>query len=209
MFTWPQLELTDYERQYVRPYKDGVYPGVLRRTYEVFLNTVADPLTPGLEEIKLKGVVQMSRRARVFALGFAGRLGSWRLQIETGSGEQMTPKSAQADGFPIVSSMIAGGSWNALSAIGEQPLVAGLATRTGGLVSGFYGNETQGPMLIDPNWELSANEQLIFWGTSINNELTTEFPMVGVAQKVLAISVHVWEFPGMDGGPKPTEKRVK
>jgi len=32
MFTWPSLELTEYEKKFVRVYKDGKYPGVLRRT---------------------------------------------------------------------------------------------------------------------------------------------------------------------------------
>lgn len=201
MFTWPLVELTDYEKQYVRVYKDGKYPGVLRRTYEVLMNTVADPLTPGLENVKLRGVVQISRRSRVFGLGFAGRLGSWRLQIETASGEQFTPKSAQADGYPIVSSMISGAAWNALASIGDQPVITGLETPAGNLVSSFFGNMQMGPLLIDPNWELAPNEQLIFSGVPIDNEPTTEFPMEGVAQKLLVISVHVWEFPGMDGKP--------
>lgn len=201
MFNWPHCELTDYERKYVRLYKEGDYPGVLRRTYEIFMNTVADPLTPGLEDVKLKGTLQISRRSRVFGLGFAGRLGSWRLQIETASGEQMFPKSQQSDGYPVVSSLIAGSSWNALSALGDQPIIAGLETPATNLVSSFWGSETQGPMLIEPNWELAPNESLIFWGTPIDNEPTTEFPMTGTAQKLLAIAVHVWEFPGMDGKP--------
>lgn len=200
MFVWPHCELTEYERQYVRLYKDGKYPGVLRRTYEIFMNTVADPLTPGLETVKLKGVLQLSRRSRIFALGFAGRLGSWRLQIETASGEQMFPKSNQSDGYPIVSSLISGSAWNALSALGDQPMVSDF-NPAGNLPSYFYGNHANGPMLIEPNWELAPNESLLFWGTAIDNEASTDFPMAGTAQKLLAISVHTWEFPGMDNKP--------
>lgn len=202
MFTWPTLELTEYEKKFVRVYKDGKYPGVLRRTYEIFLNTRADPLVPGLESIKLRGVIQIARRSRVFGIGFAGNLGSWRLKIETASGEQMTPKPAQADGYPVVSSLIAGGSWNALSAIGDQVMVNGILTPDGNDMSMFFGNATEGPMLIDPNWELSPNETLIFEGTPIDNQESEEFAASQTptpAQKLLAIAVHVWEFPGMDG----------
>lgn len=214
MFTWPSLELTDYEKKFVRVYKDNKFPGVLRRTYEVFLNTVADPLTPGLEVVHLKGQIQIARRSRVFALGFAGNLGSWRLKIETASGEQMTPQLAQSDGPPIVSSMIAGASWDALAAIGDQVIVSGLQTPAANVVTSFFGNETQGPLVIDPNWELSPNETLQFTGTPIDNQLTTEFPQDPPAQKLLSIAVHVWEFPGMDGttdrlggGPQMKETR--
>lgn len=199
MFTWPSLELTPYELKFVRAYKDGNYPGVLRRTYEVFLNSVADPLTPGLETIKLKGQVQIARRARVFGLSFAGALGSWRLQIELASGEQMTPKANQADGYPIVSSLIAGGSWNALSALGDQPTVTFISNGDGIEGRAMFGNETQGPMIIDPSWELTPNETLIFNGTPIDNQQTDESTFTPPAQKLLSIAVHVWEFEGMDG----------
>lgn len=205
MFTWPTVELTDYERRFVGVYKDGKKPGVLRRTYEVFMNSKADPLTPGLEKIKLKGNIQIARRSRVFALGFAGNLGSWRLQIETASGEQMTPKPAGADGYPIVSSMIAGASWNALSALGDQTTVNSFGSPAW---SSFFGNKSQGPLLIDPNWELSPNEVLIFNGTPIDVQLTDEagFDSEDLpAQKMLAIAVHVWEFPGMTGEDMASE----
>ncbi len=202
MFTWPQVELTDYELKFVRTYKDGKYPGVLRRAYEVFFNSKADPQTPGLENIKISGQVQISRRTRVFGLTFAGNLGSWRLNIKTASGELMTPVPIGADGPPIVSSMIAGSSWNALSAFGDQAFVSGLETPAGAVVTNFAGSFTAGPLLIDPNWELSPNETLMFEGTSIDNQATTEFPMEAPAQKLLAITVHVWEFPGMDGKSK-------
>lgn len=199
MWTWPALELTDYELKFVRVYKDNKYPGVLRRTYEVRFNSKADSSTPGLEQITLKGQVQIARRSRVFGLTFAGNLGSWRLQIETASGEQMTPKSNQADGYPIVSSLIAGSSWNALSALGDQPIVSGMTTPGARVATMFNGSFAEGPLLLDPNWELSPNESLIFNGTPIDNQDTTEFPMAGEAQKLLAITVHVWEFPNMSG----------
>lgn len=202
MFTWPALELTDYEKKFVGVYKHGNKPGVLRRAYEIFMNTVADPLTPGLEAIKLQGVIQIARRSRVFALSFAGNLGSWRLQISTGSGEQMTPKVPGSDGYPIVSSMLSGASFNALSALGDQVIVAGLQTPGAHQVTSFFGNSSQGPLLIDPNWELASNESLFFDGTAIDNQSNGEFSNTPPAQKLLSIVAHVWEFPNMDGKSK-------
>lgn len=202
MFTWPPVELTEYEKRFVRVYKDGKYPGVLRRVYEVFFNSKADPLTPGLENVKLTGQVQIARRTRVFGLTFAGNLGSWRLNIKTASGELMTPVPIGADGPPIVSSMVAGSAWNALSAFGDQAMVTGIRTAGGRAISSFHGSHTAGPLLIDPNWELAPNETLIFEGTPFPNQPTTEFVMTQPAQKLLAITVHVWEFPGMDGKTK-------
>lgn len=193
MYTWPALELTDYEKKFVRMYKDEKFPGVLRRTYEVFMNSVADPQVPLLNQIKLRGQVQIARRARVFGLTFAGNLGSWRLSIQLASGELMTPRSLQSDGFPIVSSMLAGSSWNALSALGDQTVV------NFGSQTQFNGSRTRGPLALDPNWELSPNETLIFEGTPVENQTVTATPMTGIAQKLLAIDVHVWEFSNMVG----------
>ena len=193
MFTWPALELTDYEKQFVRMYKDEKFSGVLRRTYEVFMNSKADPQTPGLSAIKLRGQIQIARRSRIFGLTFGGNLGSWRLQIELASGEQLTPRSLGSDGFPIVSSMIAGSSWNALAAIGDQSVV----TQDGRTM--FNGSMQRGPLVIDPNWELSPNETLIFNGTPIDNQTVTADPMTPPAQKLLCIQCHVWEFPNMVG----------
>lgn len=199
MFTWPTLELTEYEKRFVRVYKDGKYPGVLRRAYEVFFNSKADSTNPGLENIRLTGQVQIARRTRVFGLTFAGNLGSYRLNIKTASGELMTPVPQGADGPPIVSSLIAGSAWNAMSAYGDQVIVSGLQTPGGRVVSSFDGSFAAGPLILDPNWELAPNETLMFEGTPIANQVTTEFVMAQPAQKLLAITVHVWEFPGMDG----------
>jgi hypothetical protein len=127
----------------------------------------------------------------------------------------MTPKSNQADGYPIVSSMIAGGSWDALSALGDQAVVfAGMNDPSGNPITSFFGNETEGPMLIDPNWELSPNETLIFEGVALDNQPSADFPLDPVipAQKLLSIAVHVWEFPGMDGNcdsPKEALRKRK
>lgn len=67
--------------------------------------------------------------------------------------------------------------------IGQSlPLVSTLAPGFGTL-----------PMIIEPNWDLLPNQQLIFTGTPLD-----------VTAIVLNVTIHVWEFPNMvPGAPIP------
>lgn len=214
MFYWPNLELTAYEKQFVSEYKsrrpvkdpktgkqkidpqtgEPVWlekPGVLRRLYKVLLNSVPAPLVPGLETQHLEGVVQISRRARVFALTFAGDVNYWQLQISTASGEQFTPRLAGGQ-FPIVTAMTSGVLWNIFATDMVEPPIITLPGDISAdqLAWGLH------PLVIDPNWELSPNEQLIFSGAVPDPDILS----------VLEIGVHVWEFPGMvQGAQAPVE----
>jgi hypothetical protein len=172
MFFWPHLELTEYEKNFVGIYKtdpsaDGKTPGkpgVLRRTYKVLLNNVANPAISGQESVHNSGVVQIARRARIFGLTFATDVTQWRLNIMTASGESFTPTlPGQA-----------------------RPLVSTLAPGFGTL-----------PLIIEPNWELLPNQQLIFEGVCIVE-----------TAKILDIAVHVWEFPKMVAGAPPTSPQT-
>ena len=185
MFYWPHLELTEYERRFVRIYKTDKYPGVLRRMYEVTLNTQeTDPLNPSPQQPKLQAAVQITRRARVFGLTFSGDLSRWRLDIETASGERFTPKLDQSDGAPIVSSMVPGTVANALAHVGAPPPATDNDT-------GMWSQVQTSPLLIEPNWELLPNETLLFRGEPIaaGEQVPNDLH--------LCIGVHVWEFPGM------------
>lgn len=206
MFYWPHCELTEYEKRFVRLYKTAQYPGVLRRAYRSILNSHADPNVPDLERPRTSGRVQISRRSRVFALSFAGDCSCWRLSIETASGERFTgvnpgaPQTpsafpnASTSQAPIVAAMCPGSFYSPLSALGPPPSVLDygipdVLDRLSGIAS-----EVRYPLLIEPNWELTPNESLIFSGTPI---VTTPI--------VLEIAVHVWEFPvwpSMPASPK-------
>lgn len=192
MFPWPALELTPYELKFVRAYKEGNKKGVLRRCYEVALNSLADALTPGLESVHLQGEVQIARRNRIFGLQFAGALGSWRLAITTATGEQLTPTMPGADGPPVVSSLIAGSYYNGLASISDQNTVNPVAT-----TAYFFGSHQYGALLLDPNWVFDPNDTLMFAGTVIANPVPPS--PAGDQQKLLRILVHAWEFPGMEG----------
>lgn len=185
MFYWPHLELTEYERRFVRIYKTDKYPGVLRRMYEANLNTQeTDQLNPSPQQPKLQAAVQITRRARVFGLTFSGDLARWRLDIETASGERFTPKLDQSDGAPVVSSMVPGSVYNALAHVGPPPF-------TTDSDFGQWAQVSTSPLLIEPNWELLPNETLLFRGEPIEDEGAVPDDLH------LSIGVHVWEFPGM------------
>ena len=177
MHPWPELELTNYERHFVRYYKtwdakaNCYRPGVLKRVYEVVLNSVAIP-SAGFTVVNLAQSLQISRRSRVFGLTFVGDPASWLLTIRTATGEQFT------NGQCLVSAMCACSPYNVRANIGEHP------------ASNFHHQAQSGLLGLDPSWELMPNETLIFEG-ALAPPLVTE-------SRVLMIGIHVWEFPGME-----------
>jgi hypothetical protein len=179
MFAWPHLELTDYERRFVRYYKTGSYPGVLKRVYKIIINSLAVPDTE-FDTAQLTDEIQIARRSRVFGLMFIGNLSAWRLQIQTASGEGFTATEPGSSVSPLVTAMVPGTVYDADAAVGEPPG----ATRQ---------SQTQyGALIIEPNWELAPNTTLRFTGTlAAALDPTTDI-------RFLSIGVHVWEFPGMD-----------
>lgn len=214
MFAWPNLELTDYERKFVRIYKTKDRPGVLNRRYKVVLNSQALP-EQNLPIITLSGQVQIARRSRVYALTFTGNMDRWRLNISNASGTQYTNKSPRGQLDPVVSSMVPGDYANALS-LGAlvPPLIASLGVGIGPEISFkdapifFQGNQPY-PLLIDPNWLLMPNETLIFSGTPLNVSIldpNTQKPID--PPLTLTIGIHVWEFPLM-GTASAEEREVR
>lgn len=197
MFYWPHCELTPYELQWVRLYKTGKFPGVLRRIYQVLLNSTANPNVPGLEVPHTSGQVQISRRSRVFGLSFAGDTSQWRVSIESASGERYTPVNPGApqtpsafsgvdpSQAPIVASMCPGSFFSPASSLGAPTL--GVSGEEGEFDGFATFNEFRLPLLIEPNWELVPNETLIFTGTALADNVTLE------------VACHVWEFPKWEG----------
>lgn len=185
---WPKLELTDYERKFVRPYKTGDYPGVLRRTYERTISNIANlAAKPGLQPSQQ---VQISRRSRVFGITFSGGLSTTRLQITNASGTLYNVADARTGKFPYVSSMVPGSPYMDGSQVGamQPPTSQGVNEGTLDQDNIIMSGES-GMLVIDPNWVLVPNETLIFNGNwdDLSGEETV----------VLNIAIHVWEFPGM------------
>jgi hypothetical protein len=212
MWAWPNLVLTDYEKQFVRIYKSAKYPGVLKRVYKITLNDFAD-LDQRLPVIQLGDQIQIARRSRVFGLTFAGNLDSWRLQITNASGTLYTVRTPRTGLDPVVSSLVPSTMHNAL-AIDSFPSPPGMILGSQSDAIGPYpqqapafmgGQHQPAPLLIDPNWLLLPNETLIFNGTP----LPVNYPDVEAgntpAPLILHIGIHVWEFPKM--GTAPAKER--
>lgn len=196
MFKWPKLELTDYERQWVRPYKTANHAGVLRRTYErTISNNPAIASRPGL----LPGAqVQLSRRTRVFGLTFTGGLSATRLQITNASGTLYNVADPRTGLFGYVSSMVPGTLYMQGSVIGRKQPPQAMGTNQAPVAPTqvFLSGEA-GALIIDPNWVLVPNETLIF-----NGDWSDLAGLDPVPTIVLNITVHVWEFPGMGNADK-------
>lgn len=187
MWTWPDVDLTDYERRWVRLYATTVngkpYPGVLKRVYPIRL-TSRPQVTAGFPAQRLVDRLQISRRARVFALVFGGDVYAWRLDIRTSGGEGFTSLEQGTALPPLVSAMCPGTNYNGLANIGEPP------------VADNRQNSRQfSPLQIEPNWQLDPNTTLDFRGQLIAGLDP------GIDQRFLLIGVHVWEFPGMGVEP--------
>lgn len=202
MFDWPQLELTEYERQWVRPYKTAKHAGVLRRTYERTISN--NSAIEALPQLQPSQQIQLSRRTRVFAITFTGGLSTTRLQITNASGTLYNIADSRTGLFPYVSSMIGGTPYMFGSAIGRKqaPLTQGInqapVVPTQVVMSG-----EAGALIIDPNWILTPNETLIFNGNW--DDLSAIDPLPDI---VLNIAVHVWEFPGMGNADKAVREVV-
>lgn len=200
---WPTLELTDYERKFVRPYKTKDKPGVLNRVYKVTLNDPAQP-SKNLPVVKLSGQIQISRRSRVYALTFGGNIDRWRLEITNASGTLFTLPTPRTQRPPLVSTIISSSAFNADSQGGLVPPLT-LSDFSWGVGANFtsngfgFINQQPFPLLIDPNWLLSPNETLIFNGEPVSLPVITtdDPPVILTPNLVLTIGVHVWEFPGM------------
>ena len=199
MFAWPTPELTEYEKRFVRLYREpkldangntviengepAYWPGLLRRMYKVSLNNIAIPGVPPYEDgPHFSQQYLATRRTRVFGLSFFGDLGSWFLNIKSLSGEQFTKDPC------LVSSMVAGTPFDANAAIGE-PIAA--------LDAQFVIREqSQYGIMLDPNWVLDQNDGIQFSGElAANCNFDTENG--GWPIRILVIGIHVWEFPDM------------
>lgn len=216
MWYWPECELTEYELEHVRLYKGvaydhvgnpilddkgkpKVFPGVLRRAYRGILNTEASD-APLLSVAHTSARIQISRRSRVFAITFAGDVANWRLSITTANGEQFTGKNpgapqnptaftgADDSPFPIVASMAPGSFFSPVSSLGVPPGIFTAVDGDDNDVTLGIGNDFMLPLILEPNWQLVPNETLIFEGVPIGDD-----PLI------LEITVHAWEFPGMEG----------
>lgn len=201
MLVWPRLQLTPYERRKADVYTEDGKIGVKRRIYRVTL-TSQTQAAYNLPEVKTTETLQISRRARVFAILFSGNLDLWRLAVKNGNGTQYTNQTVRGHNDPIVSSLVAGSLLNGLCTGGiATPYKPGEAYNVSGAVGFDVGilpgvGSQSAPWLIEPNWVCQPNESLIFAGTPIEPVITDG--VTSYTQAVLLnICVYVWEFPDL------------
>jgi hypothetical protein len=215
MWLWPKLQLTDTEKKYVSIYKETdskgktLKPGVLRRAYRLQLANQAQP-SRNIPAMKFIDQVQLSRRARIFAIMFSGNTDTWSLSVRNTNGQQYTNPSPRGQRFPVVSSLVAGSYYNSLALGGVAPPLVHYATPSIGPAPGFSTQFMSGiqsfPWLIEPNWVCQPNETLIFqgfdnspawsFGETVPADTAPQPPFV-TPPTVLNITLFVWEFPGM------------
>jgi len=196
MNIWPEVDLTEYERLFVRTYKtlakingkDVVLPGVLKRTYTRSLINIPDGtfyVAPKFEDS-----VKISRRARIFAIVFGGDVSAWSIRLQNSAGTLYTVNTnPNSDNRMLVSSMLAGSNYNIFSQVGVPPINQVLP----GL--NFQEGSQSFPMYIEPNWDLQQNDTFI-----INGLCHYPADGEGAIRSILTMTLHVWEFPGMEAG---------
>lgn len=215
MYFWPSLKLTDYEKQFVDVYtqidSNGavIKPGVLRRSYTLTLANQAQR-DKGIAAQSHVAQVQISRRARVFAITFSGNTDCFRLSVKNSNGTMYVNPAPRSQQYPVVTSLIAGSYYNALATGGKAaPLAYNHASNISdaigdnpGFSPQFMGGKQSFPWIIEPNWICQPNETLIFQGTDISPSYGFVFDANGPTSsatlpKVLNITAFAWEFPGM------------
>lgn len=173
---WPRCRLTKEEAEYVALYSyPGGKPAIKRRSYSLLFEFSGTNLT-------IKQPLQISRRAKWFALTGAGDIEQMTLEIQTATGEFVTA------GPTHLGTMLLGPARSPLSELyvtydGEESPVHTSYTN-------LY--------VQDPALELAPNETLNFIGAVLGD------PAVIFALQssmVVELFAHVWEYPGMYGGP--------
>ncbi len=205
MWFWPNLQLTEYEKQFVGMYKSKDKPGVLRRIYEVQLASQAIP-DANIPAVALTAKIQIARRSRIFAMTFSGNTDGWRLSVRNTNGTLYTMPTPRTNKFPVVSSLIAGSYANAASMGGvPQPLSLfglTLAQSVGPAINNqallpFMQSTSNFPWQIEPNWVCQPNETIVFEGQDISPTYAFGEGGEAKAAQILNISFYAWEFPKM------------
>lgn len=177
----PVLRLTEEERRYNDYYDSGTRRGVLERRY---------PYTTTLTQTSPNNTIvhRTTRRSRVFMFTFSGDLQGVKFKLRTATGEQFIQDAIH---LPAL--------------VGASPRDP--RSRNFGLVPVNFPNynnqnasiwQGQGlyPFIIEPNIVLPGSRDLYLDFTpALRND-----PVLGDTGYSINVIVHVWEFPGFQGG---------
>lgn len=175
---WPRFQLTTEEAKYSSKYDDPrkAQTHVLRRMYYNELNITPQRRTDSV-------TFQISRRARVVGMTFAGDIDHFELEVVDVSGEQYTAG-------PMHVPLLCNG-WI------QDPRSAnaiGTAAAAAGDDDVFVVSPSLGPYVFEPNIVVRPNQTIQFNATPKDPDDTTFSYLLGM-------TLHVVEFPGMPGSP--------
>jgi hypothetical protein len=187
---WPRFRLTKTEAKRWTAYSspDHKQKQVLYRTYagELQLSTTNREDTENL---------QISRRARVFALTASGDVNNIEIQIYDSSGEQYTMD------FIPVSQLLLGAVPDFRSVPVMAPQFQAFSTNIAEIIGGLVlGADTVAPHIFEPNIVLDPNQTLSIKGRCMHNLHDTDVLPPGISNPApetatLCFNLHVWEFP--------------
>lgn len=191
MSYWPRLILTDEEKEWCVKYYDpnNPKPFVKRRMYPGFLQLTEQQRNP-IQSFNI------ARRSRVFGIDFAGDLPQFKIRLKDVTGEEYTPDAVPPN------LLVSGSGFNAMALWYGNTIVNSTALYPfrGALATGRYQNS----YIFEPAIILAPNQTLTVEGQESQPPVTVtpDPPLLPetIAPFRLDMTLHVWEFPGMDGG---------
>lgn len=179
----PRLQLTSEESRKWIPYSEPgkVQKNVLYRIYNGELN---------LSETNIEDSenIQISRRARVFALTASGDVPNVEVSIYDSTGEQYTP-----GGFVPLTNLLLGTNLDYRGTLKFDTVAGG----TGNAMLGVFASpHTGAPHIFEPNIVLLPNQTLTVKGRAMNplGTLPVQANIPNQSNHV-SFNFHVWEFP--------------
>ena len=173
---WPRLILDDWEKRQIVKYNTPIdnRQSVKRKMYPGFLELTENNRLPTFP-------LNIARRAKIFGITFAGDIQHFRLTITDSAGEQFVAN-------PIhIPHLQPGYVQNAIG--NYTPDVA-----AGYPLAGY----SQGPHIFNPAILLRPNQTVTF--AALENEPAGFNQSEPTNVYRVDFTVHVWEYPGMDGG---------
>ena len=176
---WPELELTEEERQWCDYYASDKKPGVLRRTQQV---TLVLTTFAGEQNVFSVKFASSGRRTRVFGLTFSGDTLWWRIRMTADAGETfITPTSGPgAAQFAFVRALQ-----------GISPIAGSLGGLDSNLDGTVTNQQTAEPLIFDPNILLEGTQEIKVDGDVDPQVLGN----VEQGRSLLHVGFHYWEFP--------------
>ncbi len=175
----PLLELTTHEKKWNAHYDTGGKRGVILRRYSGFTT-----LSTVVKQASIPFVTP--RRCRIFGITWAGDVAGITVDIHTTTGERLTMGPTH---IPALSGQCQ------TSRLTVSTFLAPYPSRT---LTTFAGESPPGwNLILEPNFVLPGSKSLVF---DYALENPTDTVPVPATPFLITQVLHVWEFPGFEGG---------